>query len=205
MSDTTSSIPADQTGDIDIDFADRNQALSMLQHVPAGILRNGRMEKHNTGVYFQDVYRDPFSGLASLHYEDAEAQGWYKIDLLNVWVYERIKDEQHLERLMHADINWQLFDYPEFSKQLIHIGNHSQLVADLRPRSISDMAMILALIRPAKRHLANECRRSGFGSIADRIWTKPTDGSYHFKKAHAIGYSYLVKVHALLEIEALGT
>lgn len=192
------------TGDIDIDFADRTRALSLLEHVPASITRNGRTDRHNTGVYFQDVPRDPFSGLASLGYESAEEQGWYKIDLLNVWVYERIRSEEHLTSLMHGDIDWRLFDYPDFVKGLIHIGNHSQLVTDLKPRSISDMSMILALIRPGKRHLVDECRRRGFSSISDRIWTPPSDGTYHFKKAHAIGYSYLVKVHALLEIESLG-
>lgn len=191
------------TGDIDIDFADRNKALSLLEHVPASIVRNGKVDKHNTGVYFQRVPRDPFTGTASLHYELAEENGWYKVDLLNVWVYERIRDEEHLVSLMNADLDWRLFDYPDFSRGLIHVGNHADLVASLGPRSISDMSMILALIRPGKRHLVEECRKHGFSSIADRIWTPPADGTYHFKKAHAIGYSYLVKVHALLEIEAL--
>jgi hypothetical protein len=192
-----------KTGDIDIDFADRAKALSLIEHVPASIIRHKKIEKHNTGAYFQTVPRDPFTGLASLHYETANTLGWYKVDLLNVWVYERIMSEQHLLDLMHGDINWQLFEYPEFVQDLIHIGNHHRLVCELKPRSIMDMAIILALIRPGKKHLTDDCIRGGFDYIKDRIWTPPVDGAYYFKKSHAVGYSYLVKVHALLQVEDL--
>ena len=46
-------------GDVDIDFADRTQALKLLDHVPAAIIRNNTITKHNTGVYFHAVPTDP--------------------------------------------------------------------------------------------------------------------------------------------------
>lgn len=64
-----------------------------------------------------------------------------------------------------------------------------------------DIAIILALIRPGKKHLINRCKHDGFGSIAEEIWKETTDGSYAFKKAHAFSYAMLVKVHANLLIE----
>ena len=190
-------------GDVDIDFADRSAALSDLSHVPASILRNGRLDKHNTGVYFHAVPIDPISGYASLHYETAEENGWYKIDLLNVGVYEMIRSEEHLNRMMNTDLDWSLLAYPEFTSQLIHLGNHAQLVAELRPRSVTQVAMVLALIRPGKKHLINTCKQGGFSSIEQLIWTETNDGSYSFKKSHAVSYAMLVKVHANLLIEQL--
>ena len=188
-------------GDVDIDFADRNLALSFLDHVPASIIRNGRIEKHNTGVYFHAVPMDPFTGYASMHYETAEEIGWYKMDLLNVGVYEQVRNEQHLLALMSRDLDWSLLEYPEFTSKLIHLGNHAQMVADLKPRGIMDVAMVLALIRPGKKHLIDRCKQHGFTSIEDEIWMESNDGSYFFKKSHAVGYAMLVKVHANLLIE----
>lgn len=188
-------------GDVDIDFADRTQALKLLDHVPAAIIRNNTITKHNTGVYFHAVPTDPITGLASLNYEDAEQQGWYKIDLLNVGVYEMVNSEQHLLSLMSHELDWNLFTYPEFTSKLIHLGNHADMVASLRPQCIQDIAMVLALIRPGKRHLVEKCKTRGFSSINNEIWTIPNDGSYAFHKSHATSYAMLVKVHANLLIE----
>ena len=190
-------------GDIDIDFPNRNLALGCLDHVPASIFRENKLDKHNTGVYFHAVPMDPISGLASVPYDVAESIGWYKIDLLNVGVYEFVKNEEHLLSLMKKDIDWRLFTYTDFTSKLIHLGNHAELTASLCPQSISDIAIILALIRPGKKHLIDKCKKHGFLSIKDEIWTDPKDGSYFFKKAHAHGYAMLVKVHANILIDEL--
>jgi hypothetical protein len=192
---------ATQAGDVDIDFADRTQALKFLDHVPAAIIRNNTITRHNTGVYFHAVPIDPLSGLASIHYENAEQQGLYKLDLLNVYVYEKVKDEQHLLALMSQPFDWNLLVHKEFTEQLIHLGNYAELIAELHPQSIQDIAMILALIRPGKRHLIDKCRSQGFNAIKDEIWKDSTDGGYSFHKNHAISYAMLVKVHANLLVE----
>ena len=159
------------------------------------------MSKNITGFYLHEVPIDPVTGLASLHYETAEEHGWYKIDLLNVGLYESITSEQHLLALMSAELDWQLFEHAEFVAQLIHLGNHAKMVSELKPASVIEIAMVLALIRPGKRYLINRCRERGFKSIKDEIWTEPTDGTYAFKKAHALSYAMLVKVNANLLIE----
>ena len=41
--------------DIDIDFANRSQALGLFKHVPARL----KERKHNTGVYFHRVPSNP--------------------------------------------------------------------------------------------------------------------------------------------------
>ena len=53
------------------------------------------------------------------------------------------------------------------------------------------MAMFLAVIRPAKRHLIGKT----WSEVAETIWTNAGQDSYSFKKAHAVAYAQLVVVH----------
>lgn len=187
-------------GDIDIDFADRSKALDGMSFVPASIIKDGRISKHNTGVYFHAAPMDPVTGLCSIDYEDAERRGMFKIDMLNVSIYELVRDEDHLIDLMERPLDWSVFEEREFVSKLFHLGNHSELTAKLKPRSVEQLAMILALIRPGKKHLQRSCIERGFSAIADRIWLQ-ADDEYVFKKSHAVGYAVLVYVHANLLIE----
>jgi len=188
-------------GDIDIDFADRNKALSGMSHVPASIMRDGKITKHNTGVYFHAAPVDPITGLCSIDYENAEQRGMFKIDMLNVGVYEMVRDESHLIEMMQRPIDWDIFLDREFVAQLFHLGNYADLCTRCKPRSISDIAMLLALIRPGKRHLQHRCEQNGFDSIAGHIWQREAGDAYEFKKSHAHGYAMLVYVHANLLLD----
>ena len=190
-------------GDIDIDFSDRDQALVEMPHITASIIKDGKITKHNTGVYFHTVPTDPVTGFCSWDYEDAEQKGMYKIDMLNVSIYSMIRDENHLMDLMSRPLDWRLFEYPEFVANLFHLGNYGDLTSKVKPKSIEDISMLLALIRTGKKHLQERCIQFGFSSIADEIWTHDKSGGYEFKKAHGISYSVLVYVHANLLVEQL--
>jgi hypothetical protein len=179
-------------GDIDIDFADRSQALAVLKHVPASIARDDTLVKHNTGVYFTEIPVDPELGIAGIDHETAENRGYYKLDLLNVHVYSQVRDEQHLNELMARPAPWDKLSDPEFFARVIHIGNHYS-VAQQMPEpidSIQRMSMFLSLIRPGKRHLVG----LKWAEVAKTVWDKTEEG-YSFKKAHAVGYAHLVAVH----------
>lgn len=188
-------------GDVDIDFANRTLALSVLEHIPASIVQNSKIEKHNTGVYFHAVPTDPVSLQSSVDYKQADEKGWFKIDILNVGVYEQVKSEKHLLDLIDAELDWSLFENSEFTSKLIHLGNYSDLLKQLKPKSLSDIAMVLAMIRPGKKHLIDKCKKFGFKSIEDEIWTDTNNQAYSFKKSHSFGYALLVKVHASLIVE----
>ena len=41
--------------DVDIDFFDRDGTLKLFKHTPASIIKEGKTEKHKTGVYFHAV------------------------------------------------------------------------------------------------------------------------------------------------------
>ena len=109
--------------DIDIDLADRQQVLAVLDVTPASQMRDGELVKHNTGVYATQIPVDPFSGCASLDYQTAEQRGYIKLDLLNVHVYRQVRNEQHLIELMREPDWARLYD-PEICQQLVHINNH---------------------------------------------------------------------------------
>jgi hypothetical protein len=180
------------TSDIDIDFADRDKLLELLDVIPASIVRDGELVKHNTGVYATNVPTDPFTGQCSLDHKEAEARGYAKLDLLNVGVYEQVKSEQHLVELM-AEPDWSLLNDTAFFEQLIHVGNHYNTMKKMPEpiNSIPRLMMFMAIIRPAKRHLIGK----DWKTVAETIWNKPTDGTYAFKSSHSCAYAHLVVVH----------
>lgn len=187
--------------DIDIDFGDRDLALNLLDHTPASILRDGQLVRHNTGVYATDVPKDPFTGQASLDYQIAEDRGYMKLDFLNVSLYTQIKNEDHLQELMTQEPPWDLLYQPEFCGQLIHIGNHYKTLIKMPEAvtSIPRMAMLLSVIRPAKRHLIG----LPWAEVAKTVWERPADDEYYFKKSHAVAYAHLVVVNINLLCEKL--
>lgn len=181
------------TSDVDIDLSDRNKALSLINHHPAGIIRDGQLTRHNTGIYVTSIPVDPFKDCASIDYKVAESRGYIKLDLLNVGIYSQVNSEQHLNELMQQEPSWdKLYDH-EFCSKLIHIGSHYNTLISMPEavNSIERMAMFLAVIRPAKRHLIGET----WETVAKTVWNATEDSSYYFKKAHGIAYSHLVVVH----------
>ena len=185
--------------DIDIDVANRDQALAVLKHTAATIIRDNKVSKHNTGVYFTEIPADPFTGRAALDYEAAEDLGYTKIDVLNVGLYQQIKNEEHLAYLMQQEPLWDLLQARDFCSQLIHIGSHyDTLIRMPEPvDSIPRLAMFLAVIRPAKRHLIGRT----WAEVAKSVWERPADDEYYFKKAHAVSYAHLVAVNMNLICE----
>ena len=177
--------------DIDIDFADRDDILKHITHVSARQERDEGVRKHNSGVYVTEIPYDPINDCASIDYEQAEQRGYIKIDFLNVNVYKLIRDQAHYETMLNKEPPWHRLQEQEFVEKLIHVGNHHKLICNMNVNSIARMAMFLALIRPGKRDLLDK----SWEKIGKNIWTIPTDGSYYFKKAHAVSYAVLVALH----------
>ena len=176
--------------DIDIDLGDREKLLSLIKYTQASI-RKDEIKKHNTGIYVTDIPYDPILGSSALDYELAEERGYFKLDILNVHVYNQVRDEQHLIELLREP-DWTLLNDHKFVSQLIHLGNHYQSMKRMPEpiNSIPRLAMFLAAIRPGKKHLIGKT----YSEISKTIWEKE-EGSYTFKKSHAIAYANLVVVH----------
>jgi len=176
--------------DIDIDLGDRDKLLSLIDHTSASIRKN-EIKKHNTGIYVTDIPYDPINNLSALHYEDAEDRGYLKLDILNVHVYNKVRDEQHLQELM-TEPDWNLLNDPTIVEQLIHLGNHYNTLRKMPEpiNTIPRLAMFLAVIRPGKKHLIGKT----WAEVAKTIWDRE-EGTYTFKKSHAVAYAHLVVVH----------
>jgi len=179
-------------GDVDIDFANRDDLLSLIPHVVASRYEKGELKKHNSGIYLQNIPKNPLTGICSIDYEAAAARGYFKIDFLNVSAYQGIRNEKHIEQLLSIDPIWELLYEKDICDQLVHVNGYNQLLSKLRPASIEELAIVLALIRPGKKHLLSKCLEAGYTSINDEIWTKPEDNSYYFKKSHATSYAHLI-------------
>ena len=184
--------------DIDIDFADRSIILNKIQHRVAK-LDTGK--KHNTGVYATEIPHNPIDNLSTVEHKTAEDRGYFKLDFLNVSIYKDVESEKHLTELMERTPLWQLLEHKDFSDQVFHLSGHNELLQQLKPTSVQQLVATLAIIRPAKRHLANE----SWETIMKEVWLKPTDNSYYFKKAHAVSYAMACVVHINLLCEELNS
>jgi hypothetical protein len=176
--------------DIDIDVADRNKLLRLIKNTPAMMNTKGRKQRHNTGVYFHEVPTDPFTGLATVDYTEAEQLGFFKIDILNVNIYESIKDPTELDELLSMEPMWELLEHREVVEKLFHIHSHYDIVKRMRPRSVEQLAAVLAVIRPAKRYLLGK----DWDTVNREVWVRPEGDEYFFKKAHAVSYAVAIVV-----------
>lgn len=183
--------------DIDLDFADRTRALSVIKHIDAQL--DGTFKKHNTGVYCTSIPYNPITGISTIDYKTAEDRGYFKLDFLNVSIYNGVRDKAHLKQLMETEPVWDLLEDDEFVNLLFHVNGHGSILRQMKPRSIPQLASILAMIRPAKRHLIGK----DWKTVEQEVWIKPEGDEYYFKKAHAVAYAHVIVVQMNLICEDL--
>ena len=185
--------------DIDIDFVDRDQALTLFKHVRASRIDDGKLVKHNTGVYLHQVPVNAVESVCAVPYDQAEDRGYFKVDFLNVGIYKGVRNEQHLEELMNREPLWDLLKEDDFTANLFHVNGHGAILRETQPTSIEQLAAVLAMIRPAKRYLVGK----DWNTIMQEVWTKPENDDYFFKKSHATAYAVAVVVQMNLICEQI--
>lgn len=180
------------SADIDIDLADRDQLLRLIRATPARQNINGQARRHNSGVYVTDIPWDPVNACATIDYETAEQLGYFKIDLLNMTVYQLIQDPAHYDAMLAQEPPWsRLWTDPIWASQLVHVGNYTELLKTMRPDSIPRMAAFISIIRPGKAHLQNKDWNTVFASV----WDGDASQGFVFKQSHAVSYAALVALH----------
>lgn len=193
-----------QLPDVDLDVADRVHALEGLVYTPASQMDDKAtiLRKHNSGVFFQKVPVDPITKLCALPSGDkgdslANKFGFAKIDVLHNTAYHGVRSPEHLKQLLAKPVPWEMFEREDIVTQLSQIRDHFDLVYGYQPRSIEDLACVIALIRPAKKHLIGE----EMAVVRREVWTRPSSG-YFFKKSHAIAFAIMivVQLQVLLEV-----
>jgi DNA polymerase III alpha subunit len=185
--------------DIDIDFVDREKVLGLFKHIRASRIDNDKVVKHNTGVYMHPVPVNAETGLCAVPYNEADSRGYFKIDFLNVGIYKGVQDEEHLVSLMNQQPIWALLEQDEFTDMLFHVNGHGDILREMKPKSIEELAAVLAMIRPAKRYLIGK----DWTTVMSEVWTKPENDDYFFKKSHATAYAVAIVVQMNLICEQL--
>ena len=186
--------------DIDIDFYNRDSILNLIQHIPASMKNNdGTFKKHNTGVYCHSIPLNPLLGAASIDYKTAETRGYFKLDFLNVNIYKDVRDEEHLLKLINTEPIWELLLQDEFVDLLFHINGYGHVLRTMKPTNIEQLAAILAILRPAKKHLIGK----DWDTVMKEVWIKPEGDEYYFKKSHSISYAVAIIVQMNLICEGL--
>lgn len=185
--------------DIDIDFFNRDRALECFKHISASRIDNDDLVKHNTGVYFHSVPVNAEKNISAVPYDRAEELNFFKIDFLNVNIYKDIRNEEHLKELMEREPLWDLLEQEDFVNLLFHVNGHGNILKTMKPRSVEELAAVLAIIRPAKRHLIGR----PWNEVLASVWVKPENREYYFKKSHATAYAVAIVVQMNLICEQI--
>jgi hypothetical protein len=178
--------------DIDIDTPDRQKVLALIKHTVARQTVDGKVRRHNSGVYVTDIPRDTVNDCAAIDYETAEQRGYFKIDFLNMNVYTLVQDPEHYEKMLAQEPSWsRLWTDPEWASKLVHVGNYTGLLKAMKPDTIPRMAAFISIIRPGKAHLQNK----SWDQVFSEVWNNDASRGYTFKKSHSLGYAMLVALH----------
>lgn len=179
--------------DVDIDCDPRFKPSSIFKKWPrAAILKDGKLTPHPCGVYPQKMATDPVTGLSAIPYDQAEDFGYLKVDFLHLSVYQHFKSRAEIEELVATEPDWKLLLVPSTQAKLFQLSKHGELISDLKPQSIMEIADIMALIRPGKRNYLGLYKKDR--EMARRILYAKDESGYSFKKSHALAYSYVVKL-----------
>lgn len=178
--------------DIDIDCASNVDPTKIFPgSVRASIFKDGKLTPHPCGVYFQDVPKDPITDLAAAPYELAEDLGCFKIDFLHLHVYDHFSSRDEIKELLKYDPDWDLLKIPSVVEQLFQLSKHFDIIQQIKPRSVIELADCLALIRPQKRFILKYYLQDPVRYRAE-LYKQEEGGGYGFKKAHAIAYALVV-------------
>jgi hypothetical protein len=183
--------------DVDIDFRTDFDPLKYFpEAVRASRVQNGELKPHTAGIYFQQMARDVLTGLAAIPYEQAQELGYFKIDFLHLSFLDNFESKGEIRALLKKEPDWTLLQSPEAVVKLFQLHKHFDLVAQVRPTSVQELADCIALIRPSKVKLINNYiqakRNGGLYEFRKVLYQKPTDGRAYYKKPHSVAYALTI-------------
>jgi hypothetical protein len=107
-------------------------------------------------------------------------------------VYQQIHDTEHYEQLLAQSPDWKrLWTDTTWAQQLVHVGNYTDLLKQMRPDSVPRMAAFISIIRPGKAYLQGR----PWDQVFDSVWDGDASRGFVFKKSHAVSYAALVALH----------
>lgn len=184
--------------DIDIDMKTTFDPTDIFNVVKASMVQNGVLKKHPCGAYFQGMAADPITGFAAIPHKEAEPEGFTKIDFLHLSVLDMFDNKQQIRKLIRTEPKWGLLLKSDVVVQLFQIGKHGDLVRQIAPKSIQELADCISIIRPGKIDLLDQYLEDREGTREELYQYEK--GSYAYKKGHAIAYAMII----VLQLHLIG-
>lgn len=178
--------------DIDIDFQTTFDPLTIFTNgIRASMVKNNELVKHPAGVYLQSIPVDSVTQLAAIPYEQANELGYFKIDFLHLSILDNFETKQQIRTLLKKSPDWSLLEQKEHVLKLFQLHRHFNLVSQIRPQSVEELADCVALIRPGKRVLLPAYLKDK-NDVRRFIYRQGDDDKSAFRKSHAIAYSLTI-------------
>jgi Bacterial DNA polymerase III alpha subunit finger domain len=178
-------------GDIDIDVTPHTDKGKYGVRAIIHIEEARKIKSHPSGHYVDsNIPVDGVTGMAAIDHKVSDDLGFTKIDLLTNTSYNMFESKQEVIDNLNKKPDWNLLLDPKFIKGLPQIANHMELLREVKPKSIDELADVLALMRPGKMHLL-ESYLNNREKVRSNLYRKPKNG-FIFKRSHAIAYAGLI-------------
>lgn len=189
--------------DVDIDLPKSFKSSELFPTwCRASILSNETLTAHNCGYHPQAIPVDPITGLAAIPYDIAEELGFFKLDFLHLNIYDQFESKEEIDALLEIEPDWNLLLLPSVVPKLFQLSRHGQLLQQIKPRSIEDIADAIALIRPGSINILPLYLDDKIKGR--KMLFKKNDNGFAFKKSHALSYAMVVVLQLhLIELNLL--
>lgn len=178
--------------DIDIDLPTSFSAWHLFPWTRSSMIKNDDLVPHPCGVHPQLIPVDDVTGLSAIPYKEAESLGYSKLDFLHLSIYDYFESREEIEQLLEIEPDWGLLTIPQEQKKLFQLSNHGDILSEIKPKTIQELADVLALIRPGKRQYLKLYKAQQ--KAARTLLYAPDESGYSFKRSHAVAYAHVIKL-----------
>lgn len=113
-----------------------------------------------------------------------------KLDFLHLSVYDKFKSRKEIDDLLKIEPEWTYLLLPSVQPKLFQLAKHGDILNNLQPKSIIEVADVMALIRPGKKNLLALYKKDKENTR--KILYSKDDTGYSFKRSHSLAYAYVV-------------
>jgi Bacterial DNA polymerase III alpha subunit finger domain len=178
--------------DIDVDIPVGTDIRRLFpSSIPASRVDKNELVKHPCGHYFENIAVDQLTGLAAVPHKEAAEIGYTKVDFLHLSLLNGFKTKTALRRACRKQPDWTLLQRRDVVEQLFQIKNHFDTVQRVKPTSIQELADVIALIRPDKRHLLPDYIRNK-QKVRPMLYRSHDDDKSAFRAGHSLAYSVTI-------------
>lgn len=173
--------------DVDIDVSPKTD--KDKYGTRAMVYNHENVSAHPSGYYLEEVPLDPITGLCAFDSSYGDEVGFQKVDLLSNSSYDMFDSKEEVLGYAEIEPDWDLLLEDDVVESLPHLSKQIDLLTRLQPKSIDDLADVLALIRPGKIHLVDSYVKNK-ERVRKKLYKRSND--HYFKKSHAYSYAMMI-------------